>query len=571
MKQAFAILALTQTALILAGCRVGPQNQKPPAMAQAPAAAYKESPGAAPAATPPASKPAAAPAFVAADVHVSPHRNNLYLRGGTLIGDRFMLRDATMVDLIANAYNVDPEQVSGGPAWLELYRFDILAKAPASTSPENVRLMLHTLLADRFKLVAHTAIVPQPAFILTGVAGPALQTSDGTGEPGCLYQQPPKPAAGSAPVPITNIKFLCHNTAMDQFAQFLHGMLGGKPVVNATGLSGAWDFEFHWSFSQSPKPGFNPLTDAVAALGLKLELKTTPLPAVVVDSVNEKPTANAPNLAQILPPTPAESFDVAVIKPSGPNEKSYGFEMNANTINFHHASPLMLIYFAWEIDQDLIVNQPPWLNQDHYSVTAKAPEDNTPRAPGQGSNLGRDEFGEMMRSLLADRFKLAVHIENRPADAYTLVAANPKMKKSDPTVRASCTLGFVADPNNPASYFRQITCRNITMPQFADQLLQLEGSFGEYIKSPVLDATGLTGGYDFVLKFSKPSALKTTAPAPAPVPAATSSDATAPTDPSGAVSLFDAINKQLGLKLEKQRRPVPTLVLDHIEQKPTEN
>jgi uncharacterized protein (TIGR03435 family) len=522
------------------------------------------------AASPATSSSTSPPRFEAADVHESPHRNNLYLRGGTLIGDRFMLRDATMVDLIANAYNVDPEAVSGGPAWLELYRFDILAKAPASTSPENVRLMLRTLLADRFKLVARTAVVPQPAFVLTAGPSPNLQTSDGSGDPGCQYQQPPKPAAGSAPVPITNIKFLCHNTKMDSFAQFLHNMLGRKPVVNATGLSGAWDFEFYWSFSQSSKPGFNPLPDAVARLGLKMELKTAPLPAVVVDSVNEKPTANAPNLAQILPPTPAESFEVAVIKPSGPSEKHYGFDINANTITFRHASPLMLIYFAYEIDQNLIVNQPPWLNQVFYSVTAKAPAETAPRAPGQGSNLERDDFGEMMRSLLADRFKLAAHIEDRPADAYTLLASNPKMKKADPAVRASCMLGFVTDPDNPASAaFRQITCRNITMAQFADQLLKLEGTYGEYIKSPVLDATGLTGGYDFVLKFSPPSALKTTAPAPAP--AATSSDAPAVSDPSGAVSLFDAINKQLGLKLEKQRRPVPSLVIDHIEEKPTEN
>ena len=62
--------------------------------------------------------------------------------------------------------------------------------------------------------------------------------------------------------------------------------------------------------------------------------------------------------------------------------------------------------------------------------------------------------------------------------------------------------------------------------------------------------------------------------ATAPAPAATSSDpnaAPAPSDPNGAISLFDAINKQLGLKLEKQRRPVPSLVIDHMEEKPTEN
>jgi uncharacterized protein (TIGR03435 family) len=277
-----------------------------------------------------------------------------------------------------------------------------------------------------------------------------------------------------------------------------------------------------------------------------------------------------PNLAQILPPTPPESFEVATIKPSGPKEKHFSNSIDGDILNFHHASPLMLIYFAYDIDMDLFVNQPPWLNQDFYTVSAKPPVDATPRAPGQGSSLELDDYKEMMRSLLADRFNLAVHFEDRPGDAYTLLAGNPKMKKANPTVRSSCTLDGVSDPNNPASYFRQITCRNITMPQFADQLFQIEGGYGEYIKSPVLDATGLTGGYDFVLKFSPPGALKATAAAPA---AASSDPAAAPTptDPNGAISLFDAINKQLGLKLERQRRPVPALVIDHIEEKPTDN
>jgi uncharacterized protein (TIGR03435 family) len=522
------------------------------------------------AASPATSSSTVPPRFEAADVHPSPHRNNIYLRGGKLIVDRFMLRDATMVDLIANAYNADPEEVTGGPSWLELDLYDILAKAPASTSPDNVRLMLRSLLADRFKLVARTSIVSQPAFILTGAAGPAMQTSNGVGEPGCDYQAPPTPKAGSTPSPITSVSFLCHNITMDSFAQDLHEMIGSKPVVNATGLTGAWDFEFHFSLSQSQRPGFNPLPEAVARLGLKMELKTALLPAVVVESVNEKPTPNLPNLAQILPPMPPESFEVAVIKPSAPNEKHFSNSLDGNILTFHHAAPLMLIYFAYDIDMNLFVNQPPWLNQDFYTVTAKPPVDTAPRPPGQGSNLELDDYKEMMRSLLADRFKLAVHIEDRPGDAYTLLAGNSKMKKADPTVRASCTLNGVADPNNPASYFRQITCRNITMAQFVDQLFQIEGGFGEYIKSPILDATGLTGGYDFVLKFSPPSALK----AAAPTPASASSDPTAapdPTDPNGAISLFDAINKQLGLKLEKQRRPVPSLVIDHMEEKPTEN
>ena len=55
------------------------------------------------------------------------------------------------------------------------------------------------------------------------------------------------------------------------------------------------------------------------------------------------------------------------------------------------------------------------------------------------------------------------------------------------------------------------------------------------------------------------------------MPAAATSSTAAASDPNGAVSLFDAVSKELGLKLEKERRPAPVLVIDHIEEKPTEN
>jgi uncharacterized protein (TIGR03435 family) len=103
----------------------------------------------------------------------------------------------------------------------------------------------------------------------------------------------------------------------------------------------------------------------------------------------------------------------------------------------------------------------------------------------------------------------------------------------------------------------------MTMAEFGDELRNLANG---YIYYPVLDATGLEGGYDFTLSFSPIQSLN----APAPKPAA-GADPNAASDPSGAVSLFDAINKQLGLKLEKQRRPEPALVIDHIDDKPTDN
>ena len=106
----------------------------------------------------------------------------------------------------------------------------------------------------------------------------------------------------------------------------------------------------------------------------------------------------------------------------------------------------------------------------------------------------------------------------------------------------------------------------MSMAQLAEKL-QLFG--GTYIHAPVLDATGLEGGYDFTLTFSLiPPAQFAQLAARTANTAGAANDAA---DPIGGVSLFEAVEKQLGLKLVEQKRPVSVLVIDHIEQQPTDN
>lgn len=90
------------------------------------------------------------PGFDIADVRVHPHssNSNVYMTGGVLRNGRYDLRKATMLDLIATAWSVDPDTVLGGPGWLEWERFDIAAKAPARTSPDTLKLMLQSLLTS---------------------------------------------------------------------------------------------------------------------------------------------------------------------------------------------------------------------------------------------------------------------------------------------------------------------------------------------------------------------------------------------------------------------------------------
>jgi uncharacterized protein (TIGR03435 family) len=105
----------------------------------------------------------------------------------------------------------------------------------------------------------------------------------------------------------------------------------------------------------------------------------------------------------------------------------------------------------------------------------------------------------------------------------------------------------------------------MTMAELADQLPNLAGG---YVFTPVLDSTGLKDAYDFTLSFSSAGQLRNLPPPP---PSANPNDPSSISDPSGGLSLPDAMAKQLGVKLIKEKRPSPVLVIDHIEEHPTEN
>src|SRR5580658_871847 len=174
----------------------------------------------------------ALPKFVAADVHAAPYRTFPFANGGVLRGDRYVWHQATIVDLVSVAYGVNSEMVQGGPSWLERDRFEVIGLADPKTSKEDLKLMLQSLLAERFALVVHEGEKPMPAYVLTvGKDGkPKLDDSSGGAED-CLPVDPPQ---GAKDPPI-DVK--CHNQTMPDFASTLHSMAGGylnKPVVDKT-------------------------------------------------------------------------------------------------------------------------------------------------------------------------------------------------------------------------------------------------------------------------------------------------------------------------------------------------
>jgi len=415
-----------------------------------------------------------------------------------------------------------------------------------------------------------------------------LTEADGSGDNGCKFTPPSPPppgaqASGGLPAPPIFL-YTCRNMSMAAFAQGMRRMvmadqyLNGSSVVDQTGLKGSWDFSFKYS-PRIPAAMGNTITiiDAIdKQLGLRLEPVSVPLPVIVVDSVNQKPTDNLHGVAESLPVSQAPTeFEVADVRPSDPDFRGMRFQIQpGGRVNLTGVTLKFLIEQAWNVTDDTLAGAPKWLDADRFDIIAKA----STSGPTPGPGVDIDTVWLMLRALLNDRFKLATHSEERLVNAYNLVAVKPKLKKADPTSRTRFREGPAADGKDPRDknpmLSRLVTCQNMTMAQFAEKLQSIAPG---YIHTPVLDATGLEGSWDFTLSFS-PAGMDQfirsqgagvrgggeAASQPSGGPAEAS-------DPSGAITLFEAIEKQLGLKLEKQKRPTSVLVIDHVEQKPTDN
>ncbi len=186
--------------------------------------------------------------------------------------------------IIGNAYQVQESRVSG-PDWLGAQRYDIQATYPAEGA-KQVPEMLRTLLADRFKVAVHRETKDVPAYVLARGKGEPTLTNGQSGAPAGGYQMKRNGAA----IGITT------KATLGQLAVFLSGMLG-LPVIDQTGIDGAYDLTLDWTLDESTPDRQSqmsgPLRDAVAAqLGLKLDLKKTPLEIVVVDHAEKIPTEN---------------------------------------------------------------------------------------------------------------------------------------------------------------------------------------------------------------------------------------------------------------------------------------
>jgi uncharacterized protein (TIGR03435 family) len=240
-------------------------------------------------------------------------------------------------------------------------------------------------------------------------------------------------------------------------------------------------------------------------------------------------------------------FEVASVKASVPGRATVdsggvGFVHAASGLSGKNVSVKEMIETAYHLQDFQISGGPNWVDSsmmvtdNRYNVEARAARDAT-----------RDEMNQMLQALLADRFRLAFHREAKEMPIYDLVLAKsgPKLKPSEAKNASDSRIrGGGGHMNFEAS-------------SLAELIEWLSGAAGHRI---ILNKTGLTGRFNFTLDYTPETFRGGKAPDPT---------AEGTIDPNG-ISIFTALQEQLGLKLESARGPVEVLVIDSV-QKPTEN
>ena len=511
--------------------------------------------------------------FELADLHVSTTPrwfalNYVQNNTGRVRDGRYIIRDASLLALIEAAYSVTDDMIAGGPSWVNLDVYDVIAKVPEGTTLATARLMLQQLLADRFALVARRDTRPIPRFVLSvGKGGSKLKPAAESPDSGCRPQPISMPNGPVTPAMMPNLKVACHNVTTTQMIENLRQMAGGpintyltRDVVDSTGLAGKYDFELEFTpigIVGDKGPDGITLYDAVnKQLGLTLELKDVPVPGLAIESVNRNASPNPPAVKTDLALTTAR-FEVASIKPLAPGEFING-NLAGSELRFV-GNLRSLIVQAFMIypnaANDTILGLPASADSQVWVIRAKLP------STGEGAPMGggarpqpppRSVQMEMLRGLLADQFELKTHTENREATVYAMtVSGKHKMTQGDPNDRSDCPVDPTAVKPYP-NMGTMVSCRNMAMADFAMNLNQVTGLFDH----PIVDATGLKGGWNFKLGFSR------TNQGPRPANAAGE-----PADPTG-FTAYEAVERMMGVKLVKQKKSIPVTVVDHVSEKP---
>jgi uncharacterized protein (TIGR03435 family) len=522
----------------------------------------------------PASPPDTGPLIV--DAHPAPYRAMIYPQTNLGHG-RFDMKNASVLDLVTFAFDKYDYAVLGGPTWIDFDRFDVAAKvdtppppkpnpdpAAAPVAPYNpysaVRPILQRALVERFHLKYHTEERPMPGYIMTVAKdGVKMAPAKDPDAPMTCHGEQDK----STP-PVYSLT--CTSETVAQLVKN-YGGLYPHLLVDRTGLTKAYDFTIRLSFGEirSREDFIRIYTDAFKQLGLIVTQGEVPQTAIVVDSV-DRPTTTPPDIAKLIPPLPELEFEVATIKPAADNEPRDQVMPRGSQITFSAFSMQGLLTRAFQLKTGAVIDGVAKLSQQRFTILVKLPPEVDARAAWQD----QDQVDDMLQKLLVDRFHLKSHWETQTRDGFVLLPGTPKMKKADPNSRTFCKYGpppsekdVRSSPDSP--YDNESYCQNVTMDQFADMVQAVAGS---EVKNRVPNKSGLVGSWDFTLYYTSGRKLRADATA-AEAAAKEAGDGTAA--PAGGLGIEDAFRKELGLQIVRQPGPYPTLILDHIDQTPTDN
>ena len=270
-------------------------------------------------------------------------------------------------------------------------------------------------------------------------------------------------------------------------------------------------------------------------------------------------------VAQAPAPNETQSFEVASVRPntSGDNKASSQILPGGRYTAINNRAR-ELIMRAYNLQDQQLIGAPDWISSERFDIVAKAESEFDPPE----SRDAPTQVQLMIRSLLADRFKLKVHREPREVDVYALVPMRqdgrlgPELKPSTADCEAIRAARRKGDPPpEPPKPGERLQCGAWVgageLNAGGQPLLELVSLLASTVGRSVVDRTGLKGTYDIHLKWT-PDFVRQRPPGE------TVRINGIEFDPSGP-SIFTALQEQLGLKLESERGIVDALVIDHIE------
>jgi uncharacterized protein (TIGR03435 family) len=272
---------------------------------------------------------------------------------------------------------------------------------------------------------------------------------------------------------------------------------------------------------------------------------------------------------------PRAEFEVASIRPAAPlvagSQVNVGVHVDGALVNCVALSLRDYIVAAYQV-KFYQIQGPEWMAGDRFDISGKLPAGAT-----------RSQVPEMLQSLIADRFEMKMHRETKDLPVYTLTVGKggSKMKESaldeetgeGPGGRGAVNVGASGGRAGVALSFgrgssfvfadNKIVATKLTMVSFVDTL-------GRFLDRPVVDATGLTGNYDFELPFTpedyRAMQIRSAIAAGVVLPP----EALRLLEGGNGDSLFSAI-QAIGLKLEARKAPLEVLVVDSVRKTPTDN